>query len=131
MGNRKNSGLGIVLMTIGVIILLGLIGVHLGGLIPLALGLALMYWGFKKYQRVGGLSAGSIVLFIIGGLFALSGVGALIPFFIASLLLYFGYRSIKSDDDSDDTSYSPYQMKDVKRKKTLDEEFNHLMNKQS
>ncbi|MEK4564338.1 hypothetical protein MKX54_06680 [Alkalihalobacillus sp. FSL R5-0424] len=130
MGNRKNSGLGIVLMTIGVIILLGLIGVHLGGLVPLALGLALMYWGLKKYQRVGGLSAGSIALFIIGGLFALSGVGALIPFFIASLLVYVGYRYLKSDNDpDDDTSYSTYHVSEVKNKKSLDEEFNSLMNK--
>lgn len=129
MKNHKNSGLGIVLITIGVIILLGLIGVHLGGLVPLALGLALLYWGFKKYQRVGGLSVGSIFLFIIGGMFALSGVGALIPFFIASLLLFFGYRYLKSDDETnDDTSYPSYQM-DVKSKKSLDEEFNSLMNK--
>ncbi|MCM2676663.1 hypothetical protein [Alkalicoccobacillus plakortidis] len=57
MKKRKNPGLGIVLMIIGVVILLGMIGVHLGGLVPFAIGLGLLYWGYKKYQQKGGISA--------------------------------------------------------------------------
>ena len=129
MKNRKNPGLGVVLMIIGAVMLLGMIGVHLGGLVPFAIGLGLLYWGYKKYQFKGGLSAGSLTLFIIGGIITLSGVGALIPFFIASLLLFFGYRYLKDDEEYMDGDFEPSSNPIKTKERSLDDEFAKIMNK--
>ncbi|TSB45783.1 hypothetical protein [Alkalicoccobacillus porphyridii] len=129
MRNRKNPGLGVVLMIIGAVMLLGMIGVHLGGLVPFAIGLGLLYWGYKKYQTKGGLSAGSLTLFILGGIMTLSGVGALIPFFIASLLLFFGYRYLKDDEEHMDGNYDSTPNSVKSKERSLDEEFAKIMNK--
>ncbi|MDQ0205323.1 LiaF transmembrane domain-containing protein [Alkalicoccobacillus murimartini] len=129
MKTRKNSGLGIVLIIIGSFILLGMIGVHLGGLVPFALGLGLIYWGYKKYQQKGGLSAGSMILFIFGGLITLSGVGALIPFFIGCLLLFFGYQYMKGDQDDTDSDLHVTPNTVTPKRRSLDEEFSNIINK--
>ncbi|WP_085522533.1 LiaF transmembrane domain-containing protein [Tuberibacillus sp. Marseille-P3662] len=90
---------GLILLTLGIITLFGMLGIHLGGIISLILGVVLTYYGWKHIQNQHPI-LGWIVLII--GLMLL--VGSL-PFMIAAVLsigcIYLGWRLMKHPDNRD------------------------------
>ncbi len=89
---------GVILLVFGFSALLGLLGVHLGGLLSFVLGIFMVICGFRKWHeqsRVLGLS-----LLIFGGLLLLGSVPLLLSLFIGGILVYFGFQLIRHDRDS-------------------------------
>ncbi|WP_100406552.1 hypothetical protein [Bacillus solitudinis] len=119
---------GFILILIGISLIFSLIGVHLGGLIGIALGVGGLYWGFSIYRERGRWSFSSIVLIVIGAMILFGGLGGIISLVIGAGLVYGGYRLIKPRQEeeldlSDDTEWA----KPVSTYDSIDEEFARLM----
>ncbi|GAE30379.1 LiaF transmembrane domain-containing protein [Halalkalibacter hemicellulosilyticus] len=121
---------GFLLIFIGASMLLSLIGIHLGGLLGLAIGAALLYWGYCRYQENGRWSLSSIILIVLGISFLFGGIGGVISLLIGGFLVYVGYqfmtksdtkKSHEEEEESLDYSKSTYD--------SLDEEIDRLLEK--
>ncbi|MCM3762636.1 hypothetical protein M3212_17875 [Alkalihalobacillus oceani] len=120
---------GILLMLIGASILFSMIGVHIGGIIGLAIGAWLLYWGYSKWQEQGKWSFSSVLLLIVGALIALGGIGGVVSLAIGVILVYFGYRLLKPKDQAEETIEEEEDLAPVKTTyDVIDKEFEKLLN---
>lgn len=90
---------GLALLAFGICALLGILGIHLGGLIAFFVGIVLACYGLKKLKD-GRKGRGIVAL-----IFALILLGSSLPFLIsmafAAVCIYFGWRLIKKEDHSE------------------------------
>lgn len=120
---------GVLLILLGASILLGMFGIHLGGIVSLAIGAWLIYWGYSKWQEKGEASFTSVALLIIGSIIVVGGLGGIVSFLIGAALVYGGYRLLKRNDDDellDDDRFIEAPLKTTYD--LIDEEFEKLMN---
>ncbi|HET7578228.1 MAG TPA: protein liaI [Bacillales bacterium] len=122
--------IGILLVAFGLCAFFGMFGIHLGGLIGLAIGIALACFGIKKLKE--GRKGAGIIALIIGLMF----LGASLPFLIglafAVACIYFGWKMIKKDDHHSEPAYSGNAntaYKEVELTNNFDEEWKDFMRK--
>ncbi|NEU31522.1 hypothetical protein GN156_12180 [bacterium LRH843] len=120
---------GMLLVLIGVSILLGMFGIHLGSIIGLAIGAWLLYWGYSKWQQKGRWSFSSILLMMIGGLIVLGGLGGIMSLLAGIVLIYAGYKLLKPKSELDEVELDDTPVKSTYD--TIDEEFEKLMKEKS
>lgn len=121
---------GILLILIGASVLFSMIGIHLGGIIGLAIGAWLLYWGYSNWKQKGWCLS-SIILFILGGCIILGGLGGIMSLLVGILLIYGGYRLVKpSEKNEDDGGFTVYEREERSKSTydTIDEEFSKLIN---
>lgn len=118
---------GVLLILIGASLLLSMIGIHLGGLIGLAIGAWLLYWGYSKWQQKGGWSFLNIFLLTIGSLFMIGSLGGVISLLIGIALMYGGYKLLKSKQVFKDDEIVVERRSTKSTYDTIDEEFVKLM----
>lgn len=89
---------GFILLVLGIVALLGVLGFSVVGLIPLVLGILLVYYGWKKWNQehrfTGAVLLGLGILFLIGS------IPMAISVLVAAVLLYFGYQMLTGNGDS-------------------------------
>lgn len=121
---------GIILLIIGGSMVMGMVGIHVGGLVGLLLGLVLCYYGIKA------LKSGNKAIGVIGLIFGLMILTGSLPFLISLVLalicIYFGWKMIKKEEAgpnpvpafSDDT----YQAHDyVKAEDSFEDEWKRFL----
>ncbi|GAE35685.1 hypothetical protein [Halalkalibacter akibai] len=118
---------GILLMFIGANIVLGMLGIHIGGLLGLVIGGCLLYFGYSKYKEKGKWSFGSILLGLLGAIILLGGMGGLVGLAIGALLVYGGYQLInpKKENEEKDSSRSTSSVGSTYE--MIDKEFTRLI----
>ncbi|WP_059102804.1 hypothetical protein [Shouchella shacheensis] len=125
--------IGAMVLVLGLSIVLGFMGIHLGGLLGLVAGAALVYWSFTMYQREGTFTLSAVVLFVLGGLIAFGGFGAMITLLIGGLMIYAGYSLIKKKSTEDGPYNHSYERttphKPSRRYDVIDEEYDRMMRK--
>ncbi|WP_100371941.1 hypothetical protein [Bacillus sp. FJAT-45037] len=119
----KTTG-GILLVVIGGSVLLSMIGIHIGGLISLALGGWLMYVGYGIWERKG-VRFSSGALFSLGAIIFFGGIGGVVSLLISIFLIAAGYKLLaknrnETNDLDDDDHYTD-------RFSSIDEEFKRLV----
>ncbi|MFC7395416.1 LiaF transmembrane domain-containing protein [Scopulibacillus cellulosilyticus] len=97
MSLNFKSLVGIILLLIGAVAFLGMLGIHIGGLIPFALSVILIYYGGKKLKTssTGGQKAIGVTALIIGILMFVGLLPLLVTLAISAVLIYFGWKLIK------------------------------------
>lgn len=116
---------GFLFILIGVTVLLGLIGIHLGSIVGLAIGSWLLYWGYSRSQEKERWTLSSIVLVAVGALIIFGGLGGVASLLFGILLVYAGYKLIKPessqliDDESEHGSMTTYDVLDDEIEKLL------------
>ncbi len=116
---------GALLILIGASVLLSMIGIHLGGLIGLAIGAWLLYWGYSKWQEKGGWSFSSILLITLGALIVLGGLGGVMSLLVGIALIYGGYKLLKPKQEFDEVEVDDTSLRSTYD--TIDEEFSKLL----
>ncbi|HEU5138665.1 MAG TPA: protein liaI [Bacillales bacterium] len=124
---------GIALVLLGGWLLLGMFGVHLGGLIALLFGIVLICFGVKKLKQ------DHKVLGVISLIFGFMFLGGSLPFLIslalAAVCIYFGWKLIKQERHqsepaaaySGDTEFMDYR--NVKVEDSFDREWEDFLRK--
>ncbi|WP_096201466.1 LiaF transmembrane domain-containing protein [Bacillus sp. FJAT-45350] len=84
---------GLLLLFVGGSLLLSTLGIHLGGLIGLALSALLIIYGYSKIQN-GQKFFGGVVL-ALGTLILIGKSHLFIGILVSGAIIYFGYRLIK------------------------------------
>ncbi|KQL33944.1 hypothetical protein AN960_20090 [Bacillus sp. FJAT-25509] len=92
-----------------VLILIGVALANLGGLITLALGLVITYFGFKKFMKTDSIFMKIIwtIIGLIGLSIAISGLPSLIGV-AAAILLYYLYKDYKNQQKLKDDEFNIY-----------------------
>ncbi|MEH7350502.1 MULTISPECIES: flagellar basal body rod protein, partial [Gottfriedia] len=92
-----------------VLILIGVALANLGGLITLALGLVITYFGFKKFMKTDSIFMKIIwtIIGLIGLSIAISGLPSLIGV-AAAILLYYLYKDYKNQKKLKDDEFNIY-----------------------
>lgn len=119
---------GLVLIILGASFFLGMIGIHIGGFISLAIGAWLMYWGYSIWQEKGGASFSSVFLLTVGGIIAIGGLGGLFSLLLGIALIYGGYRLLKKNENDYDLHVDDIEEKSTSTYDFIDAEFEKLMN---
>ncbi|KMK75695.1 hypothetical protein [Alkalihalobacillus pseudalcaliphilus] len=121
------------LIFIGLSVILGLLGIHLGGLLGVIIGAALLYWGYSRWEETGQWSFSTIVIIALGALILFGGIGGLFSLLLGALFLYGGYRLIVSKKTNPDVFESDFKeessFKSKRKYDSFDDEFDRLMNK--
>lgn len=102
--------LGLILLLLGASALLGLLGIHVGGIISLVVGALLLAYGWKNWQE--DRKGWGACLIVLGLFFLLGSVPTLISLAIGVALVYAGYRLFTNNGDptsfhSDDPLTTP------------------------
>ncbi|MFC0473680.1 hypothetical protein ACFFHM_25010 [Halalkalibacter kiskunsagensis] len=118
---------GLLLILIGASVLLGMIGINLGGIIGLAIGGGLVYWGYAKWQEKGQCSFGSILLIAFGAIILLGGLGGIVSLLLGAFLVYGGYKLIQPKDKGLEVDLSKESATKHTAYDTIDEEFEKLL----
>ncbi|WP_347490249.1 hypothetical protein ABDB91_03465 [Desulfoscipio sp. XC116] len=96
MSAKKSFGL--VLLVLGIVASLGVLGFSVGGLIPLVLGILLVYYGWKKRRREDRITG--TVLLGLGILFLIGSIPMAVSMLVAAALLYFAYQMLTGSENS-------------------------------
>jgi lia operon protein LiaI len=110
---------GIILLLIGTSALLGLLGIHIGGIVSMAVGVLLIVYGLKQWRADREIWGG--ILIIIGVLFLVGSLPMLISLVIGAALVYAGYKLFTNDSGS--KSYGPHEPTSTPDAKPLDDPF--------
>ncbi|TCP18633.1 lia operon protein LiaI [Scopulibacillus darangshiensis] len=126
--------IGLVLIVLGGLTFLGMFGIHIGGLIGFAIALILIYFGVKKI-KAGHKIFGAILLFI-GGMMFLGSLPMLITVAVSVLLIYFGWKLMKKNEDHLEpepafSSHEGHTYKDVKGESSFDSEWKKFLKRQN
>lgn len=120
--------IGFLLIFIGANIFFSMVGIHFGGIVKLAIGAALLYWGYSRYQDNGSWSLSSVILIVIGIGVLFGGLGGIISLLIGAFFVYVGYQFItqrqKDKEVIEDDVELPRKSYD-----SLDEEIDRLLEK--
>ncbi|WP_088102658.1 LiaF transmembrane domain-containing protein [Halalkalibacter urbisdiaboli] len=122
---------GFLLILIGASLVLSLLGIHLGGLLGVILGIALVYWGYNIYQERGRWSFSSVALIALGAIILFGGLGGIMSLLIGIGLVYGGYRLLKPSEEEDETKFEldDYDVQSNSTYDSIDEEIARLVNK--
>ncbi|MDQ0340675.1 lia operon protein LiaI [Caldalkalibacillus uzonensis] len=119
--------LGLLLLLIGASALLGMLGIHVGGLISLAIGALLIAYGAKQWKagsRIwGGIVLGFGLLILVGSL------PVVLSLLLGVALIYAGYKLITNEPDSPShtSPSSGYKPVDETLDDPFDEEWENIM----
>lgn len=120
---------GLILLILGIVALLGVLGLSVGGLIPLVLGTLLVYYGWQKWNQEHKFSGA--ILLGLGILFLIGSIPMAISILVAAVLLYFGYQLLTGNEGSSDSYRSRNKHKRSTNDKGLhdpfDEEWERVM----
>lgn len=102
MNLNGKSLAGIALVLFGAVVFFGMFGVHLGGIVAFALGIALVCYGVKKWKNGDNVLA--VIALILGVLMFGGSLPFLIGLLFAVICIYFGWKLMRKEkDDSEPT----------------------------
>lgn len=89
---------GLILLLVGASALLGLLGIHIGGIVALAIGVILVGYGFKQWKE--GRPIWAAILLFLGIMVLLGSLPMVFTLLVGVLLVYFGYRLFTNEANS-------------------------------
>ncbi|HET7627526.1 MAG TPA: hypothetical protein VFK44_03960 [Bacillales bacterium] len=127
---------GIVLVAIGGMMLLGMLGIHVGGLFHFIIAGILIYFGIKKLKEHHQVSG--IILLVIGILFLAGAIPFLFGTLIAVVCIFFGWRLMKRNSFHGEPAhaycsprYTHEKANDIDFDSDFDKEWNDIMNRKN
>ncbi|WP_216829397.1 LiaF transmembrane domain-containing protein [Alkalihalobacterium elongatum] len=126
--------LGIVLLFIGANLFLQTLGIQIGGLIGLAISILLIIYGYQKLKSDEGSNLLGMAILIFGLLLAIGHLHIFVGVFIATMIIYFGYRLVtgeksKSLVDQEQEVAATTSDATNKSKDAFDDEWNKFLEK--
>lgn len=89
---------GVILLLIGASALLGMLGIHIGGIISMAIGVILIGYGMKQWKA--GKQVWATILLCIGILMLIGSLPMVFTLLLGAAFVYFGYKLITDDSGS-------------------------------